>query len=341
MSAIDAVARRIINDLQIGFPLSEQPFAEVAGWLGLDEATVIQQVESLLAAGFLSRFGPLFNAEQLGGGLTLAAMALPEPVFETVAATVNAFPEVAHNYAREHLLNMWFVLATERADEMEAVIARIEKNTGYPVFNLPKLAEYHLGFKLQLGPAGEVDTVPIETHGAENDATRCAAWSLEPSAEERAVIAATQEGLPLCPRPYHAVAELVGMTADQVIAHLATMLERRWIRRIGVVPNHYRLGLKGNGMSVWDLPDEKVSLLGERIASLGFVSHCYRRPRRLPEWPFNLFAMVHGADRAVVDQRVAIIADLLGAENRGHMVLYSSRILKKSGLRLKNGVGHG
>jgi DNA-binding Lrp family transcriptional regulator len=112
------------------------------------------------------------------------------------------------------------------------------------------------------------------------------------------------------------------------------MQERGIVRRIGAVPNHYRLGYRANGMSVWDLPDDRVSQLGRQVGALDFVSHCYRRPRRLPAWPYNLFAMVHGRSRAEVEDQVARIAALLGDAVRAHDVLYSTRILKKTGLRL-------
>ena len=151
---------------------------------------------------------------------------------------------------------------------------------------------------------------------------------------DRAIVRATQAGLPLCAQPYHAVAERVGVDPDEVMARMRRMLAAGIIRRIGAVPNHYRLGYRANGMSVWDVPDERVSELGRRVGALSFVSHCYRRPRRLPQWPYNLFAMVHGRTREEVEAQVAEIAALLGDAARRHDVLYSTRILKKTGLRL-------
>lgn len=112
------------------------------------------------------------------------------------------------------------------------------------------------------------------------------------------------------------------------------MVEQGIVRRIGAVPNHYRLGYLANGMSVWDIPDEAVSEAGRQVGALDFVSHSYRRPRHPPIWPYNLFAMVHGRARAEVEAKVARIAELLGSLDRGHEVVYSTRILKKTGLRL-------
>jgi len=151
---------------------------------------------------------------------------------------------------------------------------------------------------------------------------------------DRRIIRATQAGLPLTPQPYHAVAAQVEATPEEVMARVQRMLDAGAIRRIGAVPNHYRLGYCANGMSVWDVPDEKVQLLGRKVGALDFVSHCYHRPRHPPQWPYNLFAMVHGRTRAEVDARVTRIASLLGADDRGHEVLFSTRILKKTGMRL-------
>jgi siroheme decarboxylase len=151
---------------------------------------------------------------------------------------------------------------------------------------------------------------------------------------DRAIVRATQAGLPLCAQPYHAVAERVGVDPDEVMARMRRMLAAGIIRRIGAVPNHYRLGYRANGMSVWDVPDEQITELGRRVGALPFVSHCYRRPRRPPQWPYNLFAMVHGRTQDEVEAQVAEIAALLGDAARRHDVLYSTRILKKTGLRL-------
>ena len=152
---------------------------------------------------------------------------------------------------------------------------------------------------------------------------------------DRRIIRATQSGLPLVPRPYEAVGAALGISGEQVRERLQAMLEEGLVRRIGAVPNHYRLGFTANGMSVWDVDDALVDQLGERIGQLPGVSHCYRRPRRLPDWPYNLFAMLHGRSRAEVEQQAVQLQELLGTACRGHDILYSTAILKKTGLRLR------
>lgn len=148
--ALDALDRRIVNRLQEGFPISERPYAEVAAELDTDEATLMARIDALLERGALSRFGPMYHAERLGGGLTLAAMRIPAEDFPRVTEQVNAFPEVAHNYARDHDLNMWFVLATETPQRIAEVIREIERITGYPVYDMPKKEEFFVGLRFEV-----------------------------------------------------------------------------------------------------------------------------------------------------------------------------------------------
>ena len=156
---------------------------------------------------------------------------------------------------------------------------------------------------------------------------------------DRRLVLALQAGLPLDPEPYAVIAGQLGISEEEVLARLGDMLESGAIRRIGAVPNHYALGYVANGMSVWDIDDAVVDAVGERVGTLDFVTHCYRRPRSLPEWPYNLFAMVHGHSReavlAQVDEIACLIEANFPAACRASDVLFSSGILKKTGLRLR------
>ncbi len=152
---------------------------------------------------------------------------------------------------------------------------------------------------------------------------------------DRRLIAATQSGLPLVPRPYEAVGAMLGISGEAVRERFAQMLRDGLVRRIGAVPNHYRLGYTANGMTVWDVDDARVDACGERVGALPGVSHCYRRPRELPRWPYNLYAMLHGRTREAVEAQRREIRRLLGDASRGDEVLYSTAILKKAGLRLR------
>lgn len=149
---MDATDRAIINALQGGFPLSERPFADAAAPLGLTEAELLERLAGLQERGEISRFGPMYNAERLGGAVTLAAMTVPDERFDAVAGQVNAHPEVAHNYQRDHELNMWFVVAVDDPARLPQVLADIERETGLPVYDMPKEEEYFLELKLEARP---------------------------------------------------------------------------------------------------------------------------------------------------------------------------------------------
>jgi len=157
---------------------------------------------------------------------------------------------------------------------------------------------------------------------------------INPVELDRRIVMATQAGLPLDLQPYHWLAAELGVDAETVMERFRAMLADGRIRRIGVVPNHYRLGYSANGMSVWDVPDEELRAIGKQVGELDIVSHCYHRRRCMPDWPYNLFAMVHGHSQVEVRDKVNQIAQLLGDKVRQHDVLFSTRILKKTGLRI-------
>lgn len=320
---------RVIDRLQHELPLVKRPFAAVAAELGMAEAALIERLGRLLEAGVLTRFGPLFHIEKAGGQFILAALQVPEARYAEVTDQVNALPEVAHNYRRDHALNMWFVVAAETPAEAWAACERIETVTGLPVHAFPKEREFFVGLYLPLLRDAAVLAPP--RHPARADEER------EPgtlTAFDRQLIAATQAGLPLVARPYDAVAAQLDCTGDAVRTRLAELLESGVVRRIAAVPNHYRLGYTANGMSVWDIDDAEVDRLGELLGSQPAVSHCYRRPRKPGVWRYNLFAMLHGHTREEVLQQAEVVARLLGSACRAHDVLFSSAILKKTGLRL-------
>ena len=335
MSLTD-LERNFINHYQGDFPLQERPFKSIATQLNCSEDKLIETVSSLKRQKLLTRFGPLYDATRLGGGLTLAALSVPEDRYEIVTELVNAYPEVAHNYRRDHELNMWFVLATETPQEIDRILHSIEQSTKLKVYNFPKQREFYIGLWLHLSGDGKHTTVPVP---GKTD------WQTEPQTNktrldarfddmDRKLISVTQKGFSIEHSPYQKIANDLGLTQDEVIQRLQHMLSCGIIRRIGAVPNHYRLGLTANGMTVWDVDDNKVIEMGNKIGQLDFVSHCYQRPRHLPLWRYNLFAMVHGANKDEVHEKVKQIENLLGENCKAHETLFSSAILKKTGLRL-------
>lgn len=326
--SLTELEREFINNFQGNFPLQERPFENIAARLECSEDELIETVQHLKSKNLLTRFGPLYDAALLGGGLTLAAISVPEDRYQTVTEMVNAYPEVAHNYRREHALNMWFVLATETPQEIGNILHSIEQTLKLKVYNFPKQHEFYIGLWLHLSADGKHTTVPVPTSSfTENNDYRL-------DDIDRKLISITQTGISIERFPYQKIADNMGATQQEVLQRLQGLLACGIIRRIGAVPNHYRLGLTANGMTVWDVDDDKVIELGNIIGQLDFVSHCYQRPRHLPVWPYNLFAMVHGHDRDEVNTKVEQIKNLLGKHCKRHETLFSSAILKKTGLRL-------
>ena len=325
---------RIVNTLQGGFPLANRPFEAAGQALGISGEQLRHAIAGLLERKVLTRFGPLFQIERMGGQFVLAALQVPEERYQVVTTQVNAFDAVAHNYRREHALNMWFVLATAAPAAMQQAIVDIEQATGLPVHAFPKLEEYFVGMRFTVGgeqPVGQADSAgKPRAKAADANATNPALQD-----EDWPLIRACQAGLALdTDTPYVALAAPLGWSETRVLQRLQQLLDAGIIRRIGVVPNHYAIGYRFNAMGVFDVNDAAIARLGPQVGALDFVTHCYRRPRDLPLWPYNLFAMCHGASREAVLEQIRQVRTLLGSECREHDALFSTRILKKSGLRV-------
>jgi DNA-binding Lrp family transcriptional regulator len=335
--SLDRIDRAIVNAFQGGFPVVERPFDPAAAALrdrgvGITARELCDRIDALVDDGTLSRFGTLVDADALGGATTLVAMAVPGDRFEAVAETVNEHDEVAHNYERDHDLNMWFVLSVTDPDRIPVVLDAIERETGLETIDLPKRREFELEALFPVeGPLSD-GGLDLSHLGPDGDAS--GGEGLRP--HERDLIVAVQEGFPRTSTPYADLADAIGVSTERVLETTAGLLAGGTFRRVGVVPNHYALGYTENPMTVWDVPAEQLARVGRALASLPFVTHCYERPRREPDWPYNLFAMAHGrtpdAAAARVDRIRREVEDRCGPVT--HDRIDSTRILEKTGLRL-------
>ena len=307
----------LLNDWQRDFPIVAHPFAEIGVKAGADETAVLATLRRLQSRGAISRVGAVFAPRRIGAS-TLAALAAPPERLEKIAALVTARPEVNHNYQREHRYNLWFVATAADRAALDAVLAGIERDTACPVIALPLENEFHidLGFDLASGHKSQAS--------ASGAATRL------PDAEERRLIAALQPGLELMPRPFHHLGETLYMPEDEVLARIAALVEEGMIKRFGVVVRHHELGYRSNAMVVFDLADDIVDGIGARLATEPGVTLCYRRRRSLPEWPFNLYCMVHGRAREEAQPVIERLAAIAGQQPT---VLFSTRRFKQCGAR--------
>lgn len=320
---------RLLNDFQRAFPLTSRPFETIGFRLGLTEAEVIERLRHHVTRGSISRVGAVFSPGRVGAS-TLAAMAVPPTCLPAVAELVSRRPEVNHNYEREHHFNLWFVACAANEARLTEVLDDIERESGLPVMRLPLVEDYHidLGFDLSGREALRRSDGATRRH-----ASSCHPPSFNGHPFARCLLALLQDGLPLLPRPYAEIARRMGVSEKAVLAQIAAWLEDGTIKRLGVVVRHRPLGYMANAMVVFDIPDSLVGLAGRDIAKFGFVTLCYRRPRRLPDWPYNLFCMIHGTDRHEVLGQIEQLRRACGLESYPHAVLFSRQAFKQRGAR--------
>ncbi len=364
---MQAGERSLLNDWQHGFPLVERPFEALATTTGLDEAEVIACFSRWRDQGLVSRIGAVFATRRVGAS-ALAALAAPSDRFEAIAARVSAIPEVNHNYEREHRYNLWFVITAATPRRLEAVVAEIEAKTSCAVIVLPMEEAHHidLGFDLVHGRGRQGRTGGSADESLHNGFSRTGLLRGEfspgmparsssrstagPQAGvqakadqggppcalgeiEQALVRVLQDGLPLRERPYDEIGREIGVTGAFVLETLEGWLATGVLRRFGVVVRHHELGYTANAMCVWDIPDEMAADLGRRLGAEPGVTLCYRRSRARPDWPFNLFCMIHGKARDEVLTIRDRIAGKLALDQFPHAVLFSRRRFKQCGAR--------
>ncbi len=322
---MDVADLELLNRFQRDFPLTSEPFRVIADRLGWSEAEVLAALCRLRDEGKVSRVGAVFATRRLGIS-TLAALAVPPERLEAVARVVNEYPEVNHNYQREHDFNLWFVLTAATASRLQAVLTEIGDKTGLPVLDLPLLEEFHIDLGFNLHDGGREALSVVSRMATVNDSI-----ILELGESDRTLLAALQPGLSLVNRPYQALARPLGLSERTVLERLGYWLERGVIKRLGVIVRHRALGYRANAMVVWDVPDTEVSTGGRVLAAESGINLCYRRPRRLPHWPYNLFCMMHGRQREQVLERIEQLRIERNLTAYPYTVLFSTRCFRQRG----------
>jgi len=326
--AIDTVDERIIDGYQSGFPVVERPFDVVGAALDIRAEAAVERVQGLVDAGILRRFGPVLNPPVIGAS-TLAAVQAPADRFDDIAAVVNEYRQVNHNYARDHAWNMWFVVTAATPERRDEILSEIGDRTGCAVLDLPMLTDYYIDLEF---PVVNADRFARESLDATDvEATSISEGSTATlSALERRLLLAIQDGLPLTETPYADVAATIGASTDDVLLGIERLLEAGCIKRVGCVVDHVVTGFDANCMVVWDVPDEQLDEIGAAVGRLPYVTLCYHRPRRpAMDWSFNLFTMVHGREKAAVDEKIDELAtDHLPYD---HDRLPSTATLKQTG----------
>ena len=333
---IDDVDAALIDEYQSDFPIRERPFEVIGEELGISADEALSRVERLREEGIFRRFGAVLNPPVIGSS-TLAAVSVPEDRFDDVAELINDYQQVNHNYARDHEWNMWFVVTAGSRETRDRILDEIEARTGCSVLVLPMVTDYYIDLEFPVVNGDRFARESIEDTDA--SATRISEDAVADLSElDRRLLLAIQSGFPLTATPYRDIAATVDADVTDVLAAIERLRENGCIKRIGCVVNHVTTGFDNNCMVVWDVPDDQLDELGQRVGELPYVTLCYHRPRR-PEqsWPYNLFTMIHGRHADAVDEKI----DELSTEYLpvSHDRLYSTATLKQTGARYEEIVG--
>ncbi|MBI1865635.1 MAG: Lrp/AsnC family transcriptional regulator [Nitrospirae bacterium] len=327
MEKLDAVDRRLLNLLQADFPLVPEPFAAIGKDLGIAEADVLERIGRLKAEKIIRQISAIFDTRALGYASSLVAARVPAGRLEEAAAVINEHPGVSHNYRRNDAFNLWFTIAVPPDSRLglERTVERLGELAGAESIRLlPTLRLFKIGVKLDM--TGEGDPANQAEAPAYTDKERAESLKTPITEDEIRVIRVIQKDFPIVPRPYDGLAKAAGLSLDAFLDAARRFIERRQLRRVAAVLHHRAAGFKANAMGIWAVPPDRVEKVGVTMAGFAAVSHCYLRPT-YPDWPYNVFTMVHGRS---VDECTAILESI--AEKTGireMKALYSTREYKK------------
>jgi DNA-binding Lrp family transcriptional regulator len=323
---LDAISRRLLDRIQRSFPLSPAPYADLGESLEIPEREVLERLDALQREGLLRQISAIFNTGGIGFDSSLVAMAVPEEELEQAVEAVNRYPGVSHNYLRPGDYNVWFTIAVPPGESVERVVEEIAREAGgRPFLILPALKKYKLAVVLDVLEDNDGESPAVEPP------VRTGGEPFDPSPENVRVVRCIQEDLPRVSRPFAAWAESLGTTEDRLLERIDDWLERGFIRRFAAVLDHRRMGFGANGMIVWNCPEDRVDEVGTALASRQEVTHCYHRPAH-HDWPYNLYAMVHGRSREECRAIAADLAERVGLPD--YRILFSTREFKKIRLKL-------
>jgi len=355
---MDALDKRILTAMQADLPLTERPFAALAERLALAADDLLARVRRMAEDGLIRRIGPVFDSQRLGYTSTLVASRVPPERLEAAAERINRLPGVTHNYERQGAYNLWFTLTVPPTEDLDAAIRRLRAESGAEAMHsLPALARYKIRATFDLDGSGEGAAESADesarrgsrpaaheephahARGGSGDPLRGTPVPREETAvtptvrlteAQKALVRAVQDGLPIEAEPFAGPAEAARWTVEAVLDQIRTWMAAGVVRRFGAVVRHRAAGMRANAMAVFQMPPDRIDAAGRTLAAEADVTHCYRRPA-LPDFPYTLYAMVHGRSERAVRERVASMASRLSAE--AWAALFSIREFKKTSMR--------
>jgi siroheme decarboxylase len=322
---MDDLDRQLLNRIQSDFPLVARPFAELGEPLGISEDDVVTRMRALKAGRIVRQISAIFDTKSLGYKSSLVAMRVDPARITDAARIINEHPGVTHNYERNHEYNLWFTIAVPPTSDLEAVVQRIHEMADAEVTRVMyTLRLFKIGVNLDMTGKRAPDAIAAPEY-REQDRVRAREHTV--TELDKLVIRELQEDLPIEARPFKALAERIGLTEDGLFEVMHSLVERGFMRRMAAILYHRRAGFRANGMGVWAVPEDDVVEIGEQMAAFANVSHCYRRPT-YPDWPYNVFTMVHGTSVEQCEEILAAIARATGVTE--YISLYSTREYKKT-----------
>ncbi|MGA2400573.1 MAG: Lrp/AsnC family transcriptional regulator [Syntrophobacteraceae bacterium] len=325
---MDSKSRVLLDRVQRSFPIVSDPYRVLSEGMEISEEEVRKRIGMLKQSKAIRQISAIFNTGALGYRSSLVAMAVPQETLERAAQIVNAYPGVSHNYLRPGNFNMWFTIAVPPGQSLEAVVSELSAIAGnLPALVLPAVKKYKLAVVLDVLEEGDWDhpEEKAELPPTESDT------SFRPTSANIRIVKCIQEDLPLVQRPFDVWADSLKMRESDLLTTICDWMRHGTIRRFAAILNHRQVGFRANGMVVWDCPRDRIDRIGAILASYPEVSHCYNRPA-YPEWPYNLYAMIHGRSPEECESIARRLANATGLDN--FRILFSAKEFKKIRLKL-------
>jgi DNA-binding Lrp family transcriptional regulator len=318
---IDKLDKELLNEIQWVFPLVDRPYLEISKHYNISEDEVIKRVRSMKELGLIRQINAIFDTRRLGYKSALIAFSVQHSKLDYVASEVNKYPGVSHNYERNHEFNMWFTLAVPPNIEMKSVLDRMASLDGVIKFRLlPTLKLYKIGVRLDMVNGDQEKPEPTDKVKEFNPV------KYELQEDDKNFIRELQKDLKVVPEPFKDLAKNLGITTNELFAKSREFEKVGVMRRFAAILRHRDAGFSANGMVVWNVLDKEVDEVGYKIASFPQVSHCYRRPI-YPDWPFNLFSMIHARTIEAAEKIAKEISEIVRVND--YKILFSSREFKK------------
>jgi DNA-binding Lrp family transcriptional regulator len=325
---LDPTSRVLLDRVQRSFPIVSDPYRVLSEGLDISEEQVRERIGLLKRNRAIRQISAIFNTGALGYRSSLVAMAVPQEYIESAARVINAYPGVSHNYLRPGVFNMWFTIAVPPGGELDSVVCELSARAGgLPTLLLPAIKKYKLAVVLDVLEEGDGEQTEEK---AELPPTE-SGTKFRPTSTNIEIVRCIQEDLPVDPRPFGVWADSLKMEERELREIISDWARRGIIRRFAAILNHREVGFHANGMVVWNCPPDRIDAMGAIVASFPEVSHCYSRPA-YKEWPYNLYAMVHGRTREECESAAGKLAEATGL--CGFQILFSTEEYKKIRLKL-------